>query len=59
MQKNLDTVFTTFTSICSINFLASADITEVFSLLTQGLVAAAAIAKLSWDYIDRNQRNEK
>jgi len=58
MQKNLDTIFTAFTSICSIQLMTVVDVTEVFSLLVQGLVGAAAIAKLSWEYIDRQKKNQ-
>ena len=51
MSKNVDTVLTGFTSICTIQFFNSVeDIEVVYSLFVQSLVATAAIGKLLFDY---------
>lgn len=51
MQKNVDTVLTGFTSICTIQLFNSVeDIEAVYSLFVQSLVATAAIGKLLIDY---------
>jgi len=51
MHKNLDTVLTGFTSICTIQLFNSVeDITAIYSLFVQSLVATAAIGKLLFDY---------
>ena len=59
MQKNIDTVLTGFTSICTIQFFNSLeDITAIYSLFVQSLVATAAIGKLLIDYYKQKKDNE-
>ena len=59
MQKNLDTVLTGFTSICTIQLFNSVeDITAIYSLFVQSLVATAAIGKLLFDYYKHKNSNE-
>jgi hypothetical protein len=51
MHKNLDTVLTGFTSICTIQlFNTTQDVINIYSLFVQSLVATAAIGKLLFDY---------
>jgi len=51
MHKNIDTVLTGFTSICTIQLFHSAqDVANIYSLFVQSLVATAAIGKLMFDY---------
>ena len=51
MHKNIDTVLTGFTSICTIQLFNSAqDVANIYSLFVQSLVATAAIGKLMFDY---------
>lgn len=51
MHKNLDTVLTGFTSICTIQlFSTTQDVINIYSLFVQSLVATAAIGKLLFDY---------
>lgn len=51
MHKNIDTVLTGFTSICTIQLFHSAqDVANIYSLFVQSLVATAAIGKLVFDY---------
>lgn len=59
MQKNLDTVLTGFTSICTIQLFNNVeDITAIYSLFVQSLVATAAIGKLLFDYYKHKNHNE-
>ena len=52
MHKNLDTLLTGFTSICTIQlFNTTQDVVGMYSLFVQSLVATAAIGKLLLDYI--------
>ncbi len=58
MHKNLDTVLTGFTSICTIQFFnTTQDVVNVYSLFVQSLVATAAIGKILIDYY-KNKNNE-
>lgn len=58
MHKNIDTILTGFTSICTIQLFHTAqDVTTMYSLFVQSLVATAAIGKLLFDYY--NYRNDK
>jgi hypothetical protein len=59
MHKNIDTLLTGFTSICTIQLFHSAeDVTTVYSLFVQSLVAIAAIGKLLFDYYKHKAKNE-
>jgi hypothetical protein len=59
MHKNIDTILTGFTSICTIQLFHSAeDVTAVYSLFVQSLVAIAAIGKLLFDYYKHKNKNE-
>jgi hypothetical protein len=58
MHKNLDTVLTGFTSICTIQFFnTTQDVVNVYSLFVQSLVATAAIGKILIDYY-KHKNNE-
>ena len=51
MHKNIDTILTGFTSICTIQLFNTAqDVANMYSLFVQSLVATAAIGKLILDY---------
>ena len=51
MHKNIDTILTGFTSICTIQLFHTAqDVANIYSLFVQSLVATAAIGKLIFDY---------
>jgi hypothetical protein len=59
MHKNVDTILTGFTSICTIQlFNTAADVTTVYSLFVQSLVATAAIGKLLFDYYKHKKDND-
>lgn len=57
MHKNIDTVLTGFTSICTIQLFHTAqDVANMYSLFVQSLVATAAIGKLVFDYIKHRDK---
>lgn len=57
MHKNIDTVLTGFTSICTIQLFHTAqDVANIYSLFVQSLVATAAIGKLVFDYIKHRDK---
>lgn len=57
MHKNIDTILTGFTSICTIQLFHSAqDVANIYSLFVQSLVATAAIGKLMFDYYKHKQK---
>ena len=59
MHKNIDTVLTGFTSICTIQLFHSAqDVANIYSLFVQSLVATAAIGKLMFDYYKHKNKND-
>lgn len=59
MHKNIDTILTGFTSICTIQLFHTAqDVTTIYSLFVQSLVATAAIGKLVFDYIKHKEKND-
>jgi len=56
-NKFLDTIFTAFTSVCSIQLFSSLeDIQVVYSMFVQSLVATAAIAKILYDFSQRKAK---
>ena len=58
MHKNIDTILTGFTSICTIQLFHTAqDVATIYSLFVQSLVATAAIGKLLFDYY-KHKENE-
>jgi len=59
MHKNIDTILTGFTSICTIELFHTAqDVTAIYSLFVQSLVAIAAIGKLLFDYYKHKKPND-
>lgn len=57
MHKNIDTILTGFTSICTIQLFHTAqDVANIYSLFVQSLVATAAIGKLVFDYIKHRDK---
>lgn len=57
MHKNVDTILTGFTSICTIQLFHTAqDVANIYSLFVQSLVATAAIGKLIFDYYKHKER---
>jgi hypothetical protein len=59
MHKNIDTILTGFTSICTIQLFHTAqDVTTIYSLFVQSLVATAAIGKLLFDYYKHKDKHE-
>jgi len=56
-NRFLDTIFTAFTSVCSIQLFSSLeDIQVVYSMFVQSLVATAAIAKILYDFSQRKAK---
>lgn len=60
MQKILDTGFTAVTSICTIQLFNNlADVQAIYSLFVQSLVATAAIGKLMFDVVNKQNTQGK
>jgi hypothetical protein len=58
-NKFLDTIFTAFTSVCSIQLFSSLeDIQAIYSMFVQSLVATAAIAKILYDIAEKQSKSK-
>jgi hypothetical protein len=56
-NRILDTIFTAFTSVCSIQLFSSLeDIQAIYGMFVQSLVATAAIAKILYDFSQRKAK---